>query len=124
MLTYIMNYKLKYQKYKAKYLALRNELYVNQSGGSNKPELYLFKAEWCGHCKNFISDWEKLKEDPKLKNKINFITMDSEIDKKIINEWDIKGFPTIILKKGTNAIEYNGNRSINNIQTFINKNIN
>lgn len=120
-----MDYKLKYEKYKAKYLALKNKLNINQLGGSSeKPELYLFKAEWCGHCKNFKSDWEKLKENPNLKEKVNFITMDSDKNKKEIDEWKIMGFPTIILKKGDNAIEYDGSRSVNAIEQFIKKNIN
>ena len=125
MLTYIMDYKLKYEKYKAKYLALKNKLNISQLGGSSeKPELYLFKAEWCGHCKNFKPEWGKLKKNSKLKEKVNFITMDSDINQKEINEWKIEGFPTIILKKGSNAIEYNGNRTVEEIENFIKENIN
>ena len=124
MLIYIMDYKLKYEKYKTKYLELRNKLNLNQNGGSNeKSELYLFKAEWCGHCRNFKDEWKKLKKNSDLKNKVNFITMDSEINKKEIVDWNINGFPTIILKKGDTAIEYNGERSVSAIEDFINKNI-
>lgn len=120
-----MDYKSKYEKYKIKYFELKNKLISNQNGGSlKKPELYLFKAEWCGHCQNFKPEWEKLIKNNNFKNKINFITMDSDKNKKEINEWKIEGYPTIIFKKDNKAIEYAGNRSINAIEKFINENIN
>jgi thiol-disulfide isomerase/thioredoxin len=116
-----MDYKLKYQKYKSKYLKLIN----NQLGGSlKKPELYLFKADWCGHCNNFKPEWEKIVADSTLTKKVNFITMDSEKNRKDINKWQIGGFPTIILKKNNKLIEYNNNRTFNNIKQFINEHIN
>lgn len=126
MSTYIMEYKSKYEKYKTKYLELKNSIIINQTAGSNaKPELYLFKAEWCGHCENFKKDWDTLSKDSSLNKKINFITMDSDANKDTINEWQVTGFPTLILKNGKNkAIEYGGNRSIKDIKAFIEKNIN
>jgi len=120
-----MNYKLKYEKYKTKYLELKKIIAINQNGGSSKkPELYLFKAEWCGHCKNFKPEWNKLINNNNLKEKVNFITLDSDTNKKEFTEWKIEGFPTIILKKGDTSIEYNGERSVNNIEKFIKTNIN
>jgi thiol-disulfide isomerase/thioredoxin len=118
-----MDYKLKYEKYKFKYMKLKKKLTFNQNGGSLKPELYLFKAEWCGHCNKFKPEWEKLINNDNLKNKINFITMDSEINKTEMAEWKIEGFPTIILKINNNAIEYSGNRTVNAIEEFIHNNI-
>ena len=121
-------YYYKYIKYKIKYLDLCNNKTI--SGGSDNktisndnPDLYLFKAEWCGHCKNFISEWEKIKSDDQFKNKINFIMYDSEVHKDKINEWDIKGFPTLLFKKDNNAIEYTSNRTAKDIALFINENI-
>ena len=120
-----MNYKIKYEKYKFKYLELKSNLNISQQGGSyKKPELYLFKANWCGYCTNFKPVWETL-QNSNLKEKVNFYTLDDNTDKEIISEWKINGYPTIILKKGDNdEIEYNGERSLTKIEEFINKNIN
>jgi len=117
-------YYLKYIKYKTKYLNISQKSNILQKGGkSNKDtELYLFKAEWCGHCKNFMPIWDQISKDSELNNKIEFIKYDSDQHKKEINEWNIKGFPTIILKKNDKAIEYNGPRKLENIKEFI-KNI-
>ena len=114
-----MDYKLKYEIYKSKYLSLKNQ----NGGSSNKPTLYLFKAEWCGHCKHFAPEWEKLKNNSKINNKVNFVTMDSEKDREEINKnWNIEGFPTIILKKGDKKIDYNSARTEEHIINFLNKN--
>uniref|UniRef100_A0A6C0DAE1 Thioredoxin domain-containing protein n=1 Tax=viral metagenome TaxID=1070528 RepID=A0A6C0DAE1_9ZZZZ len=113
----------KYLKYKEKYLNLKNSLSLQNGGGTNKPELYLFKAEWCGHCKAFKQDWDQLKNHQDVKNKINFVTMDADKNKKEITDWKIEGFPTLILKNGDTATEYNGKRTIPELIKFINTTI-
>ena len=122
-----MDYKLKYIKYKSKYLNLLD----NQLGGSlskqsnqSKPDVYLFKAEWCGHCKNFKPEWKKIMADNALSKKVNFITIDSEKNKNDIAKWQIKGFPTIILKKNDKLIEYDNHRTFEGIKNFINEHVN
>jgi len=115
----MQTYYEKYLKYKAKYLNLLNS--NAQRGGSNpKTEIYLFKAEWCGHCKGFKSTWEKIQKD--LKDKYEFITFDSDNDKKEISQWGIKGFPTIIKKINNKAEEYIGPRDEMSVKEFIEKN--
>lgn len=96
-------------------------LYVHkQSGGSDpKPQIYLFKAEWCGHCKGFKPTWEKIQKE--LKGKYEFITLDSDQDKEQISQWGIKGFPTIIKKVNENAEEFVGPRDENSVKEFIEK---
>jgi thiol-disulfide isomerase/thioredoxin len=123
----------KYIKYKNKYLDAQIE-YNNltncktcnnklcnctQSGGSNKVDLYLFKASWCGHCINFIPTWDKINKE--FNNKINIKTydVDSTKDKAIFDEYEIQGFPTLILNNNNQKIEYNGPRDYNSIKEFI-----
>ena len=60
-----VDYTTKYLKYKKKYLNLKKN--INISGGGLK-EVILFKASWCGHCKNFIPIWDSMKK--KYKGKI------------------------------------------------------
>jgi thiol-disulfide isomerase/thioredoxin len=91
-----------------------------QSGGSDKPEIYLFKADWCPHCKAFAPTWDKLGKA--LSSKYQFITFDSEKDAEKIKKWNIKGFPTIIKKVGDNMQEYVGPRDEQSVKEFINSN--
>ena len=126
---------LKYLKYKSKYFNLKTAMSSNQSGGSmttsnkmdsknpsgdDKVEIYLFKADWCGHCKGFKPTWEKIKKD--LGNKYNFITVDADKDKPLIEKWKIQGFPTIIKKVGDKAEEYVGPRDEQSVVDFIKAN--
>ena len=109
----MVNYYSKYLKYKNKYIiAKQNMLKQNmlkQSGGSNeKVNIMLFKADWCGHCKRFTSVWNEMEE--KYKKKYNFISYDSDKNKKDLENWGVKSFPTIIIKKGNLASEYFGDR--------------
>ena len=108
----------KYLKYKNKYITLKNQLSNVQQGGNPgaKPTVYLFKAEWCGHCNQFKPMWEALQQ--KYKNKYNFVTYDSNKNGKEIKEWKIESYPTIYYKNGDNATEYSGSRDIDSLVTF------
>ena len=113
------DYRAKYLKYKRKYLELKKlENKNNMTGGGNiNCDVYLFKAEWCGHCKAFKSTWNDLSDS--LKNKYNFITMDSKENEKEMETWGIRSFPTIIAKKGAVAMEYHGPRDIESLTVFL-----
>lgn len=117
-----MDYQSKYLKYKNKYIALKNSMNHNQQTGGNsvKPTVYLFKAEWCGHCQQFKPTWDGLQE--KYRNKYHFVTYDSDKNPKEIKEWKVEGFPTIYFKNGDNATEYSGPRDVNSLVTFFNEN--
>jgi protein disulfide-isomerase A4 len=109
-------FKNKYISYKAKYLALKNQ---QNRGNENikNIDIMLFKAEWCGHCKTFLPVWNKVKKQ--YKNKFNFIMYDSEKNKDIMKQWDIKGFPTIMVKKDDIVIDYEGDRSYESFDTMV-----
>jgi thiol-disulfide isomerase/thioredoxin len=125
----------KYIKYKNKYLDAQKEYndlinkcnlcnnkscYCNkQSGGAGNVDLYLFKAQWCGHCINFMPTWEKINKE--FNNKINIKTfdVDNKADKSKFDEYQIQGFPTLILNNNNNKIEYNGLRDYESIKEFI-----
>ena len=107
------DFKSLYLKYKTKYLNLK----VNQRGGSEKPILNLFKSEHCGHCIAFKPTWETINKN--LSDKVNFKVYDAESDREIMSKYAIEGFPTIILQKGDKVVEFIGDRSIQNIERFV-----
>lgn len=109
------SYEKKYLKYKFKYLSLKNT--IIQKGGGNKIDLMLFKADWCGHCKTFIPVWNELKSQ--YKGKFNFITFDSDKNKNEIDKWDVKGFPTLLIKKNDSVEDYSGPRDIDYMIKFL-----
>ena len=118
------DYRSKYLKYKKKYLELK-QVEKSMTGGGNQessesPEVYLFKAEWCGHCKAFKPVWNELNK--KYKSKYTFKTFDADANKNDMQKWQIQGFPTIMLKnKDGQVIEFRGSRDIETLSDFLNQ---
>ena len=111
-----------YLKYKAKYLNLKSALeeenhFIQEGGAKDKKDVILSKAEWCGHCVGFKTHWAKLQQDHK--KDYNFITYDVDKNKEEMKSWGIQGFPTIIVKKGNEAMEYVGPNEYNSVLEFI-----
>ncbi len=114
-----MDYYSKYIKYKSKYIQLKSKYEMN-GGGSGK-ELVLFRAEWCPHCRNFVSDWNDLQ---KTYNDINFVTVDDS-DRELVEfynnkELEAKAFPTLFLGKDNEYFEYMGPMKKESIEKFLN----
>ena len=116
----LTNYNKKYLKYKDKYLKLKKleQNIIMKGGGVEQKTLTLFKAEWCSHCIGFQKTWDQLKND---NDKINFVTYDSDKNKKEIKKYGIQGFPTLILLVDDKSIEYVGPRNKEAIEEFINQ---
>jgi thioredoxin-like negative regulator of GroEL len=134
------DYNTKYLKYKEKYLALQkeyNELIAkkNMKGGNGnqisgvimtaekklpdntKITVILFKADWCGHCKQFKPTWEKISD--MYKQKYNFVTYDADSQTDKFKEYKVDAFPTVLVKNGSNVIPYDGDRSIDDLNNFL-----
>ena len=91
-------------------------------------ELMFFSAEWCGHCKDFKPVWKNLvreMEKEPYKNNIILQNYDNEEDSKMFKKYNVTQFPTLILKKenGT-TVEFDGNRDVKTLTSFINDNLN
>lgn len=116
------DYNAKYLKYKEKYLALQKEynelmLKKNMKGGGDKISVILFKADWCGHCKNFKPTWEKVSN--MYKQKYNFIVYDADSQTEKFKEYKVDAFPTVLIKTGDNIKPYDGDRSFEDFSNFL-----
>jgi thiol-disulfide isomerase/thioredoxin len=126
------NYAAKYLKYKQKYtdlqLSLKNQKLaetdssnkIEMVGGadsSDKIDVLLFKADWCGHCKNFKPVWNQLQNE--FNKKFNFITYDHGVDQEMVKKMKINGYPTIMFKDGKEIQQYNGPREYNALQSIL-----
>lgn len=86
---------------------------------ASKPMLMLFHAEWCGHCVEFMPTFRKLEKEFINPEKLNAVKI-SDKNTKLIETYQIGGFPTIKLYDGKNFHEYNGGRDIVSIRHFVN----
>ena len=96
--------------------------FQNQSSGA---ELITCKAEWCGHCKRAMPDFQRLiSASPITKADGSSVTvrlLDDATDKAEITNLNVKGFPTILYRSsGGDISNYNGERTYEAITTYIN----
>ncbi|XP_040147231.2 protein disulfide-isomerase A4 isoform X2 [Ictidomys tridecemlineatus] len=71
-----------------------------------------FYAPWCGHCKQFAPEYEKIASTLKSNDPpIAVAKIDATSASMLASRFDVSGYPTIkILKKGQ-AVDYDGSRT-------------
>lgn len=100
-----------------------------EDGGEKQAELLFFFADWCPHCKKAkpIVDEIKNKYD---KRTINFHTInvtyvdctnETQESKRLLEQYEVEGFPTIFLKIGKNVTKYEESPSKDELSKFIEK---
>jgi len=84
--------------------------------------LSVYYAEWCRYSRDFLQHLEEgLKTKLENENiKINLVDCDK--NKELCNKYKIEGFPTLLLHKNEEYIQYNGNRTDEDILDFIKSN--
>ena len=96
----------------------------NQNTSNNNDKIIiLYYANWCGHSKAFIPEWEKFENYAKQNMKNVTVT-------KILCEGEnakqkckgVRGFPTVMLFSNNQANMYNGERTSDALIKFVNSN--
>lgn len=86
---------------------------------------YIIKAEWCGHCKKAMPEFKKLANASPLSlssgEKVEVKLLDGDSDKEAIDAmgYKVRGFPTMVLKKGSTFTEYPGERTEEGVKAFL-----
>jgi hypothetical protein len=105
-----------------------NEKTTNDNISSSTAELLFFYANWCPHCKTAKPIWNELKTEYENKTingyKIIFTEIDcseetTEVD-KMMNQYNVEGYPTIKLLKDGQVIEYDAKPSKETLVKFLN----
>ena len=96
----------------------------------NYATVYLFSAKWCPYSKKLLPIWNKIAE--KLSSTtindyiLNFVNIDGDKDKEELEKYEtetgkkIEGFPTIMLMKDDQIIEFDAKPDENTLTEFIN----
>jgi len=87
--------------------------------GDSKPiVLTLYHANWCGHCTVFVPKWIQLPLVRDIGRHIKIVTReDAEIES--VERAKVKGFPTILVRVGSDEYNYTGSREISDILRFV-----
>jgi thiol-disulfide isomerase/thioredoxin len=114
---------------KAQYKANSEHLMKdNDSSTSKSAELLFFFADWCPHCKSAKPIWNDLKAQYENKTingykviftEVNCSEETAEVD-KMMNQYNVEGYPTIKLLKDGQVIEYDAKPSKDTLNQFLN----
>lgn len=91
----------------------------------SKIGITLLHAHWCGHCINFMDEWNKMKNNEKANKIIKLREFEEseikESDEKLmtINGKEISGYPTIKINILNREYDYKGERKEEEIYKFI-----
>jgi len=100
----------------------------NDGSSDNTAELLFFFADWCPHCKAAKPIWNDLKAEYENKTingynvvftEIDCSTETAEVD-KMMNKYNVEGYPTIKLLKDGQVIEYDAKPSKETLTQFLN----
>ena len=93
---------------------------------ASKKSIVLFHADWCGHCKKFIPTWDKLSQKWNEKqDKVQFVKVEcgnpkeKPAHKDIMEKYNIKGYPTIMVFENGTPTEYTNGRDEKSIESFL-----
>ena len=113
---------------KAKYQPNSEQVKEGGSGTGNTAELLFFYADWCPHCKTAKPIWNDLKAEYENKTingykivftEVNCSEETAEVD-KMMNQYNVEGYPTIKLLKDGQVIEYDAKPSKDTLTQFLN----
>jgi thiol-disulfide isomerase/thioredoxin len=88
---------------------------IGDTGGKNA-QLYLFKVDWCPHCKSAKPIFDDVEKELKGKP----INVDCEAEPDMADKFKIEGYPTIKLVKDGEVIEYDAKPDKEKILEFLN----
>jgi thiol-disulfide isomerase/thioredoxin len=95
---------------------------------SSEAELLFFYADWCPHCKQAKPIWDEMKTHNVNKTVNGYTVIFTEIDcstenarvEKMMDKYNVEGFPTIKLLKNGQVIEYDAKPSKDTLSQFLN----
>jgi protein disulfide-isomerase-like protein len=88
--------------------------------GVSRPSMVLFYAPWCPHCKSMMDDWDKLQEQ--AGSEVEVVKVNCDEKPEMAEQYDVKGFPTIILFKEGKQVNFEGSRNLDNFLEFLRNN--
>ena len=93
----------------------------------NKIKVYNFNTTWCGWSKRFQPEWNKFSDKVKSNSSLSHVEAydvkcDDNQNKDICEEYEVQGFPTVIIEKDGKRTHYQGERTAEAIIEHIKQN--
>ena len=86
--------------------------------------LYFFGTSWCPHCISAKPEWNAFLEENKDKvfngKRVNFVDVDCDKESALADKYQVTGYPTIKLDKGSEIIEFKSKPTKQTLTEFLN----
>lgn len=101
---------------------------ANANTRKKQAEVMFFFADWCPHCKKAKPEWLQFKEEYDQKEVNDYIISCVEVDctsdsdpttAKLIAQYKIESYPTIIMLIGDNRIDYDAKVTKNGLEQLV-----
>jgi len=94
----------------------RNQVVIK----GDKPTIMLFYVDWCGYCKKFMPDWERLSGS--MSDNANFVKLNGDKETSMAEKYNVKQYPTIIkVYKNGKMVVYEDEREMDKLVKFCKK---
>jgi protein disulfide-isomerase len=96
----------------------------NDNTRSSESKMYFFYADWCPHCKSAKPEWDKFHKqfNNKQIGTYNIVPVGvdcSEGENPLIQEYGVDGYPTVILVKGDQRVNYDAKITYDNLVKYV-----
>lgn len=88
----------------------------------SQPELILFYTEWCGYSRSFLPVWDEFAKQNKQNVKLTKLRCEGG-DANTCLQKGVSGYPTVILYKNNQEIPFEDDRTVANLQAFLQKHL-
>lgn len=84
--------------------------------GMEQPWFVEFYSPHCGHCKRLAPVWEQLAMQ--LEGQVSVAKVDATKEESLADEWDVTGYPTLVLVAAGKRYDFRGGRSLEALKSF------
>ena len=101
---------------------------ANANTRKKQAEVLFFFADWCPHCKKAKPEWNQFKEEYNQKEVNGYVITCREVDctnddditaTKLIADYNIQSYPTIIMLIGENRIDYDAKVTTSGLEQLV-----
>ena len=105
-----------------------NNVSVSDSASSsveNKIKVFNFNTEWCGYSKQFQGEWDSFANQANQIGGVEAIDIkcDKPENEEMCKKYEIPGYPSIVIEKDGQRIDYEGPRSASGLMDELNKHL-
>ena len=129
ILGFIIGTYVLYRVYK---LIFKKSKVVEKYGNALETKVLMFHVDWCPHCKKATPEWNLFKSEYNNKsiNSRKLTVIDYDLtnssdpnNKKLIEKYNIEGYPTVILDTGDDYKELDVKVTKDNLVNFVKSNL-